>query len=308
MSIRRVVQFLHPGQEHGVDQWHGRVGWKDWNRGNHKRKFLLADGASTRNPQELPTGGIFTFWGEWEPQSQVRRFVRSGRPFRPEYLHLPQLNLEVLGNLSERTEQSCNKRVSCGDTNGPQNTDPLVFGDLFRYVFCQQPDKPKLRSLDKGDIILFGNNKSEMFMLDTVLVVGIYAPIQSGGPLPNWESDLHRRITMDVIEDQIPWCGLRLYGGETWSSEKPFSFVPCRLAEPQPIGFSRPVIRPIGPLQSLISTRLTQGCQIHTLTPEGADAVWSAVVEQVLSHGCALGTAVGEPDPRGRAAAQFVPA
>jgi hypothetical protein len=95
MSIR-IVQFLHPGLEHGADGWNGRLGWKDWNRSNHKRKFLVADGAWTRNPQKPPTGGTITFWGEWEPQSQVRRFVRSGKPFRPEHLHLPQLNLEVL--------------------------------------------------------------------------------------------------------------------------------------------------------------------------------------------------------------------
>ena len=71
MSI--VVQFLHPGPEHGADRWDGRVGWKGWNHGDHKRKFLLADGAWTRNPLEPPTKGTFTLWGEWEPQSQVRR-------------------------------------------------------------------------------------------------------------------------------------------------------------------------------------------------------------------------------------------
>ncbi len=308
MSIRRVVQFIHPGPEHGADRWHGHLGWKDWNRGNHKRKFLLADGAWTRNPQDPPTGGTMTFWGEWEPQSQVRRFVRSGRPFRPEYLHLPQLNLEVLKNLPESIEQSCNTRLSCGERNGLQNTDPLVFGDRFRYVFCQQPAKATLRSLSTGDIILFGSNKSGRFMLDTVFVVEIHAPVRRGGALPNWASDLHRRITMDLIENQIPECGLRLYGGETWSSRKPFSFVPCRPAQPQPIGFSKPVIRPIGPLYSFISPTLQQGCKIDSLTSGQAYAVWSAVVEQVLSDGCALGTAVGEPDSRGHAAAQFAPA
>ncbi len=133
-------------------------------------------------------------------------------------------------------------------------------------------------------------------MLDTVLVVGLHAPIRRGGTFPNWESDLHRRITMDLIEKDIPGCGLRLYGGETWSSEKPFSFVPCRPAEPQPVGFSRPVIRPIGPLHSLISPALSQGCKIDSFTPECARAVWDAVVQQVMDQDCALGTAVDEPD------------
>ena len=120
MRMRRIIQFIHPGPEHGADRWDGRLGWKDWNRGKHKRKFLLADGAWTRSPQEAPTGGPVTFWGEWEPQSLVRRFVRSGKPFRPEHLHLPQLDLEVLENLPGITEWPCNTRVSCSDTNGPQ--------------------------------------------------------------------------------------------------------------------------------------------------------------------------------------------
>ena len=258
MSIRRVVQFLHPGPEHGADpgSWHGSLGRKDWNRGKHKRKFLLADGSWTRIPEQAPTTGSFTFWGEWEPQSQVRRLIPNTE-LHPKYLHLPQLNLEVLGDLPQRTEQSCNTGLACGDTEGFQNTDPLVFGDQFLFVFCQQKVKKTLRLLSNGDIILFGSGgrKTETFALDAVFVVGTHAPVQRDGMLPNWESDFHRRITMDLIE--IPECGLRLYGAEMWSSGKPFSFAPCRPAEPQPIGFSRPVIRPIGPLASLIGPTLT---------------------------------------------------
>jgi hypothetical protein len=299
MSMRRIVQFIHPGKEHGADRWHGALGWKDWNFGvQHKRKFLLADGSWTRNPKQAPTTGSFTFWGEWEPQSQVRRLVHTAESL-PDYLHLAQLNLEVLGGLTTRAQLSSNANtsLSCGNTNGPQNTDPLVFGPRFLYVYCQQPSKRTLRSLGTGDIILFGSKTSEGFVLDTVFVVGVHAPIRRGGTFPNWEADLHRRITMDLIENEIPGFGLCLYGSETWSSEKPFSFVPCRPAEPQPIGFSRPVIRPIGPLHSLISPALPQGCKIDSLTPERARAVWDAVVQQVLDHqDCALGTAVDEPD------------
>jgi len=71
-------------------------------------------------------------------------------------------------------------------------------------------------------------------MLDTVFVVGIHDSLRLGSMVPNWVSDLYREITIDLIETQIPGCGLRLYGGETWSSKKPFSFVPCRPAEPEP--------------------------------------------------------------------------
>jgi len=173
-----------------------------------------------------------------------------------------------------------------------------VLGPRFLYALCQQPSKRTLRSLNTGDIILFGSKKrkSETFMIDTVFVVGVHAPIRRDGTIPDWGSDLYRRITIDLIENQIPECGLRLYGGEAWSSEKPFSFVPCRPTEPQPIGFPRPEINPIGPLASLISPGLRQGCNITSVTPEHARAAWGAVVRQVLDWDCGLGTAIKGPD------------
>jgi hypothetical protein len=48
---------------------------------------------------------------------------------------------------------------------------------------------------------LFGSNKGASFMLDTVFVVEIHASVRKGGTVPNWTSDLHRRITMDLIEN-----------------------------------------------------------------------------------------------------------
>jgi hypothetical protein len=282
MSERRVVQFIHPGEEHGADRWSSGVGWKDWNCGDHKRKFLLADGSWTGNPQKAPTAGRLTFWGEWEPQSHVSR-LNPRTPLEPQYLHSPLLDLEAIKTLTKRTGQYCNVK------DGPQNTDPLVFGTRFFYVLCQQPVKITLRSLDTGDIILFGSHKGGNFLLDTVFVVGMHAPVWRGGTLPNWESELHRRITMDLAE--IPGCGLRLYGGETWTSEKPFSFVPCRPAEPQPAGFARPVIK-----YSLISSTLRQGCKIEKVNATAARAFWGAVVQQVLSQDCVLGTSISEPE------------
>ena len=92
-----------------------------------------------------PVDGAFTFWGEWEPQSEVRRLAWN----------------------------------------------------------------------DKGDIIMFGSNLRECFVIDTVFVIAKHSPIHIGGALPNWESYLHKVITMDLI--QIPPWGLRLYGSNNWS-------------------------------------------------------------------------------------------
>src|SRR6266481_1318520 len=288
MGVKRVVQFLHPGEEHRPDRWiNGSIGWKVWNCGNHKRKFMLAAGLLTEGARQAPMKGVFTFWGEWEPQSQVRRLVSGA--YCPQWLHVPQLNLDELRNLAKRAELSCT-------TLGAQNTDPLVFGDRFRYVLCQQYRKfgsTKLANLNNGDLILFGSHIRGYFALDTVFVVGVNAPVRGEGALPDWESDLHRRITMDLIE--IPVWGLRLYGSITWSPDKPFSFVPCLRAETAPRGFKRPVLEPPGPLEPAISPRLRQGFKIAEFEERHARAAWEAVVRQVVDQGCALATAIDEP-------------
>jgi hypothetical protein len=99
---------------------------------------------------------------------------------------------------------------------------------------------------------------------------------------------------MDLID--IPPCGLRLYGGATWSPDKPFSFEPCLPVDGAPRGFKRPTIEPLGVLSDMISPRLKQGHKIKSLQdPKWTQAVWDAVVRQVLAQDCALGTTVDEP-------------
>lgn len=301
MDVNRVVQFLYPGGEHGWDRaFTATTGWKDWNRGDHKRKFLVAEGWCTRNPTEPPARGSFTFWGEWEPQSEVRRLVSNEGAHHPSWLHTPRLRLSEVAFLPKHDSQT----QACAP-DSLQNTDPLVFGDRFRYVLCYQflnkSGLPTaLARLHEGDIILFGSNIDGSFALDTVFVVGMFVDIRRDHWLPNWESELHRRVTMDLFE--IPKCGLRLYGGENWSSEKPFSFVPCLPIDGRSRAFSRPIIEPSGVLSNLISPRLKQNFKITSLErPEIAQRVWAAVVQQVLAHGCALGTNVEEPsDARGK--------
>ena len=104
--------------------------------------------------------------------------------------------------------------------------------------------------------------------------------MRRNGLPPNWESDVHRKITMDLID--IPQCGLRLYGGATWSHDKPFSFVPCLPLGDAPHGFKRPVIKPLGVLSDVISPGLKRGHKIATAKdPKNTLAVWDAVVQQV---------------------------
>jgi hypothetical protein len=56
------VQFPHPGSEH-----HPTGPWMEWNRREHARKFLKANGRFITSG-EIRSGPL-VFWGEWEPQS-----------------------------------------------------------------------------------------------------------------------------------------------------------------------------------------------------------------------------------------------
>lgn len=294
MATSKVVQLCHPGGEHGWDRaFTGVTGWKEWNRGDHKRKFLLTDGSYTWNPKQPPKSGSFTFWGEWEPQSEVRRLPSSGTR-HPRWLHTPRLRLNEIASLNRADFQT----GSC-TAGGPQNTDPLVFGDRFRYVLCRQFQNKsglptELAHLGQGDIVLFGSNIDESFALDTVLVVGLSSPVSKGRALPDWESELHRRVTMDLFE--TPRRDLRLYGGERWSANVPFSFVPCLPVDQEARGFPRPIIKPSGLLFDVISPKSKQNFKVRTFNEsQSARSVWDAIVQQVLDRGCALGTNVEEP-------------
>ena len=60
-----VVQFPHPGGEHGPDA----AGVKGWNRGDHRRKFLKAPGRWRTTPSltEGDENGELVFWGSGKP-------------------------------------------------------------------------------------------------------------------------------------------------------------------------------------------------------------------------------------------------
>jgi len=47
----KIVQFTHPGKEHGHDK--GNPNLKSWNTEAHRRKFLKAEGEYVSNNNEL---------------------------------------------------------------------------------------------------------------------------------------------------------------------------------------------------------------------------------------------------------------
>ena len=146
--MNTIIQFLHPGSEH--DDKSG----KNWNTGNHKRKYLKANGSYLQDISSKPLNGTLYFWGEWEAQSKVTTIASVINPNNPRYIFEPYYQ----------------------PTNKGTNTDPFIFGNQFYYRLCLQQKSTTLKTLEQGDVILFGSCLNKQFVLDTVFVVKNYMP------------------------------------------------------------------------------------------------------------------------------------
>lgn len=284
------VQFLHPGVEHQPDSG----GKKAWNKGPHRRKFLLSPGhAVTGN---ATTEGDLTFWGEWEPESEVVEEFRDGLVGGPEHLWRPYY-------------------VVPQSYQGHQNTDPFVFG-TFLYGICQQFRKTgptKLRYLDRGSVILFGSCLADEFVLDTVFVVRDWADHK----LQTYTSALAGRVPQEYIDVCVrplyasdgkveDGCvpnqaqSWRLYIGATHDNplEGMYSFFPCLPRSGAKRSFCRPAIRD----GEFVTGSSRQGFRLNPqVSVRDCTRLWQEVVEQVLSAGLWMGVNAEMPARRGAA-------
>lgn len=278
------VQFMHPGPEHRPD----RQGFKAWNRGNHKRKFVENPGRCVLGQQQYE--GPLRFWAEWEPESHVAEEFAEPVPHGPRYLYRPYYCLPA-------------------SHTGLQNTDPFVFGGFF-YTGCQQhrDGRPtQLRHLAPRSVILFGSRIDGKFALDTVFVVSDQ-PEAEDHDATNWKR--LRQLVPPAYWDVTfrPWyehetgrCGngcanpvsaesFRLYWGATYDKQVNgmFSYFPCQPAEETPGGFCRPFIT----LPQVIKNTLGQGYKHNKqlgLTEQLVRQYWGDVRKQVESEGLWLG-------------------
>jgi hypothetical protein len=273
------VQFIHPGHEHAPDA--GLV--KTWNRGPHRRKFLLAEGAYLLGGEQRE--GRVAFWGEWEPPSRVVARYPVDADL-PRFIHEPLL---------ERPSSF----------RGLQNTDPYVFGERFLYTGCQQHTnggrtETQLRRLRRGSVILFGSCRDlSRFVVDTVFVVARHVDHSFGD---------HHDVLREVVDGEYwavtlgPWyaegdseMSFRLYLGATPNDpvRGMFSFVPCIPAEGDlDARFARPEIR----LPDVITPHLRQGKKITKLhRPEEAISLWTEVRAQVERADLGLATTLITP-------------
>ena len=145
----KIVQFLHTALEATpLNENEKIIQWN--NNETHRRKFLKSNGKYI-DQSGYETEAELTFWGEWEPQSEIYKLKNTKRHF-PKYLNIPFLDTSE----SHRTH----------------NTDPYVFGERFKYIICKQHFfHNALVDLEQGSLILFGSSINRKFCLDTLFVV-----------------------------------------------------------------------------------------------------------------------------------------
>lgn len=274
-----VVQFMHPGSEHKIDD----SGWTPWNRGQHKRKFMTAEGALI-DAAGKKHHSKFRFWGEWEgPSRKVSSLI--GDDVLPHSLVEP-----MFPGYPAITE-------------GLQNTDPYVFGKQFLYTLCKQVKKNGkptfLTRLAPGTLVLFGSKLGGRFVLDTVFVIDDAISHHS---LETWQnealgmSETYRAMTLApmYMDKHIRReSNYTLYRGVTQDSSPtgPFSFIPCQADSSQGIGFSRPRLE----LPGIVNHTLMMGQRRIPMSISEIGAVWSSVVKQILDRDLSLGVFAQEP-------------
>ena len=231
---------------------------KAWNRGPHRRKFISCQGDYVNSRNRLFQNKNLHFWGEWEPPSAVTSLGKPTTAFHPRWLHEPLLPaIMPSGGASScsSTASSCNP--TCGIAKAPQNTDPFVFDEAFKYLVCKQAKQGLKRNtgmarLERGSMILFGSTSgrdkhSAFFQLDTVFVVADwieYSPSDLTSLRAHPEvSDLYDQVVISkAFPKQIPQSPrLRLYRGATFQNqvEGMYSFSPAHVGSSSPSGFPR---------------------------------------------------------------------
>lgn len=279
------VQFIHPGGEHIPDN----EKYKFWNTGKHKRNFMKNKGKYIKELKNTPRENDIVFWGEWEPESKVVKFIPNPVRNGPKYIYEP---------FYTKFEQK---------TPPLQNTDPFVFGNQFHYTICQQNRKKRatqLKYLEKGSVILFGScQKRSQFILDTVFVVRKYINHEKA----TYKTVLKNKITKTYEEATIApsyqktviksKCGFkpvqnqqsfRLYFGATYNNsfDGMFCFFPCLPFDEAEKGFPRPIIK----LDGVITDNLPQGKKLNPQnSAKKIKGLWTEIVKQVLDQRLYLG-------------------
>ena len=274
-----IVQFIHPGNEHKPDnpQLNNSI---DWNSGNHRRKFMTAQGKFVDPINNIKETELM-FWGEWEPPSSIIGPLVRPNDFYPKWIHSRKLPVNIPQHTGEL-----------------QNTDPYIFEGPFKYLLCKQSrasgktptqvQRTSLSNLDVGSLILFGSYgkyvKEEFFQLDTVFVVKSKHPYDTAANnstkiinLTNqryYETTYLRAYPLRTYYHLIQTLYLGVTYDERHESNNIYSFVPCKTLE-SGIGFPR--IRIGHP--TYITNNLSQGQKITDATDQQIADFWKYIVD-----------------------------
>lgn len=269
--MAKIIQFIHPGPEHSYDNYViGRM-HKDWNSGEHKRKFCEANGEYIGLDNKNNTGK-FMFWGEWEPPSFVD-LTNQDSPL-PKYIHSPYLPINVNGNVV---------------LTGTQNTDPCVFGEYFKYFVCQQirtnGKLTQMAYLMQGDLILFGSGKNKRFIIDTIFVVENM--IEVSNVEPNYGV-----ISINRCANYAS-LGCKIYQGKAFSENEIYSFTPANKSY-----FSRLEVPTNAKLllNNYITNTLTQGRKISEVNDVTIKKVWNELKSLTQNQGLLLAHKIEWPN------------
>ncbi len=295
----QIIQFTHPGSEHGPDHRHGD--YKSWNGGAHRRKFMRSMGNYVDSKNHHHELKKLLFWGEWEPPSTVIN-LDGTNPLYPRWLHDPILpkNIQPSTGIASCTpkQSSCNPK--CSDPKGLQNTDPFVFGDSFKYFVCKQSklnlqQETGMTRLEKGSMILFGSTKGKnrndaIFQLDTVFVVADWIEYDPS-TLPSWANNsrdlslyhevVYSKAFPQPVQQSIK---LRLYRGATFENQvnDMYSFAPAKIGGTPLEGFPRVALKNM----DFITNNLNSAPKFTSVDENGAKSAWLKIRNESRQQGC----------------------
>lgn len=255
-----IVKFYHSGvvDKKSSNQKNDRYKRK------HKRKLIINEISFLNKHNEVCTTDNGYFWGEWEAESDCQKRDNF-------YLHSIKYPSEIETN---KKIAYCNK---CGkDEYQVLNTDPYVFGNYFIYSNCMQDRYRNLKALKENDLIIFGSQKNNFFIIDTVFVVDKQIRKEDC-------SKCFIRATGNLIDDTY-----LIYKGKTFKEDNGlFSFFPCST---QP--FERPRI-------VINGTNDAQKQGVAYIRVNSVE-VWNSIKKQVIKSGCMLGIYAKEPKENGK--------
>jgi hypothetical protein len=278
------VQLNHPGNQkpfkmgEGYSLWNEKI-YREWNCGNHFRKFILNDGLFISDIRDKePKKSDLYFWGEWEGNSFFEPLSNPNYKSLPNGIHKPFHSIPQ---------------------NGTQNTDPYIYGEYFKYATCKQTGA--LYKLSEDSLILFGSTYPSLgkFYIDTVFVVKSFesAVDVCSNSAKNY-TKTYKEQTLEQLNTEYlgpnPSTKKKLYHGKTWfENSNYFSFVPCKL-NLELTGFERLYLNLNDPVLNL--SRNATGKSFLRNCSLSSEAVWNLITKEALSQGFVLGIKFTEPE------------